>query len=532
MFCPYCGNNCGEGAAFCPNCGQPLQAPAAPQPPVNEYQAPAAPYQAPVNEYQAPAAPYQPLVNEYQAPEAPYQPPVNEYQAPEAPYQPPVNAYPPQGAPYGQPVREQQPDPYAAPAGSAYYPQQYAGAPYGQVSPAEQEAPKKKKGGKKKTGLIIGIIAAVAVIAVVVCGFIFGWFGGGKAVIKNGSAPAQTVLYRAEQTVCNSGSFTLKLENDGRIENDSALQVELGDDIYHSTIVARDEDGDVLFALYDGKLIGEYGDWVFNVESLKSFLENDAKSLLHSAVAMYAPSLGISSEAANTVVDKLVDAIAGLLNIIVKDGSLNLRAVADFYDDIVKDEELISTVKSVLKSIPDYAYGGAGEIGEYIDKFNVDDLPSGSDWIDMLNDLLGDLSARAVSGDKNGDIYTLTFNFARIADEAKSYFMSNKKVRSLLDVSDEELAEMEDELEDMADYYVGDLDETVTVRLTFNGSKYIERIEVPGEEGAIIIDDVGSTKPDTAGLDRLIREAKEDGYYYDNVMGIISSMMYGSPYMY
>ena len=47
MFCPYCGNNCGEGAAFCPNCGQPLQAPAAPQPPVNEYQTPAAPYQAP-----------------------------------------------------------------------------------------------------------------------------------------------------------------------------------------------------------------------------------------------------------------------------------------------------------------------------------------------------------------------------------------------------------------------------------------------------------------------------------------------------
>ncbi|MBR5409779.1 MAG: hypothetical protein IK104_03840 [Clostridia bacterium] len=518
MFCPYCGNNCGEGAAFCPNCGQPLQAPAAPQPPVNEYQVPAASYQPPVNEYQAPAAPYQA--------------PVNEYQAPAAPYQPPVNAYPPQGAPYGQPVREQQPDPYAAPAGSAYYPQQYAGAPYNQVSPAEQEAPKKKKGGKKKTGLIIGVIAAVAVIAVVVCGFIFGWFGGGKGVIKNGSAPAQTVLYRAEQTVCNSGSFTLKVENDGRVENDSALQVELGDDIYHSTIIARDEDGDVLFALYDGKLIGEYGDWVLNIESLQSFLENDAKGLLHSAVSMYAPSLGISVEDGNKIVNKLVDAVADLLKNIVKDGKLNLNAVADLYDSIVKDEELISKVKSILLNIPAFSYSELSEFRDYIRNFNVDDLPSGSDWIDMFNDMLGELSSRAVSGDKSGDVYTVTFNFAKIADEAKSYFMSNKKVRSLLDVSDEELAEMEEELADMADYYVGDLDETVTIRLTFNGSKYIERIEVPGEEGAIIIDDVGSTKPDTAGLDRLIREAKEDGYYYDNFMGLVSSMMYGSPYMY
>lgn len=130
-FCPNCGNQVDDSAKVCGYCGTPFVQPEAPaQPAQPQFQQPAQP------QFEQPAQPQfqQPAQPQFQQPAQPQfqQPAQPQFQQPAQPQ-------------FQQPQYQQ---PY----------QQGGFAPaYGQPQPA-----------KKKTGLIIGIIAAVVVIAVAV----------------------------------------------------------------------------------------------------------------------------------------------------------------------------------------------------------------------------------------------------------------------------------------------------------------------------------------------------------------------------
>ncbi len=130
MYCTNCGAPNADDAAFCTSCGTPLKAQDTSQP---QEQAPAPPppaYAPPPQQAYAPP------------PQQAYAPPPQQAYAP-----PPQQPYPPQQA----------------------YPPQHPGYAY------PQQAPK-----KKKTGLIIGIVAGVVVIAIVIAlVLILGGGGGG-----------------------------------------------------------------------------------------------------------------------------------------------------------------------------------------------------------------------------------------------------------------------------------------------------------------------------------------------------------------
>ena len=187
--CPACGADYRPGEKFCQNCGAklPTEAPAAPvyaapvkAPAAPTYETPAAPVEAPAAPtYQAPAAPVYnaPAVPMYQQPAAPVNnaPAAPAYQAPAAPayQQPAAPAYenkapaaPVNNAPaapmYRQPAAPTYQAP-AAPAASGFQPAPgYAQAQYNPNNTPDA-APK-----KKKTGLIIGLIAGgVALLAII-----------------------------------------------------------------------------------------------------------------------------------------------------------------------------------------------------------------------------------------------------------------------------------------------------------------------------------------------------------------------------
>ncbi len=201
MFCPFCGFQLTDGSAFCPNCGnklsaaEPAQPASAPQS-TDGFQSP----EAGLSGAAQPSAPVwnDPYSNAGQAPAAPSQPaPVwndpysNAGQAPAAPSQPaPVwnNPYANAGTAsgsYSAPASGS----YSAPASGTYQPAAPQGGAGGQGPysatqvPGYQGYPAQPAGGgskpKKRTGLII---AAVALIAVVVLGFL------GKSLLGGGSS--------------------------------------------------------------------------------------------------------------------------------------------------------------------------------------------------------------------------------------------------------------------------------------------------------------------------------------------------------
>lgn len=136
MFCTNCGKELPEGTMFCTQCGRPVEAAATPG---------VAPAPEPVPQ-PAPAVP--------PAPEAAPQPVTAP--APEAAY-PPSAANP---APAAGPVYSEAPQSAPAPAYAAPQP---APAP----APAPTPEQPKKKGGKGKiVGIVLGIVALVAVLGV------------------------------------------------------------------------------------------------------------------------------------------------------------------------------------------------------------------------------------------------------------------------------------------------------------------------------------------------------------------------------
>ncbi len=136
MYCTNCGAPNADDAAFCTSCGTPLKAQDTNQP-----------------QEQAPSPPPPPPPAYTPPPQQTYAPPPQQAYAP-----PPQQAYAP---PQQQPYPPQQ-----------AYPQQHPGYGY------PQQAPK-----KKKTGLIIGIVAGVVVIAIVIAlVLILGGGGGGGGI--------------------------------------------------------------------------------------------------------------------------------------------------------------------------------------------------------------------------------------------------------------------------------------------------------------------------------------------------------------
>jgi hypothetical protein len=142
--------------------GMPIPAPYAqppqqPQPP----QAPQTPYgQQPPQPYGQPPAPEQPVYGQVPPPEQPVygQPPQTPYgQTPQTPYgQPPQTPYEQQPPQYGQ-TPPGQPGPYGQPQTPYGQPQ------YGQY-PGGQPGPYGQPGKSRKTGIILGVVAAVVVI--------------------------------------------------------------------------------------------------------------------------------------------------------------------------------------------------------------------------------------------------------------------------------------------------------------------------------------------------------------------------------
>lgn len=130
-FCPNCGNQVDDSAKVCGYCGTPFVQPEAPaQPAQPQFQQPAQP------QFEQPAQPQfqQPAQPQFQQPAQP------QFQQPAQPQ-------------FQQPAQPQ----FQQPQYQQPYPQGGFAPAYGQPQPA-----------KKKTGLIIGIIAAVVVIAVAV----------------------------------------------------------------------------------------------------------------------------------------------------------------------------------------------------------------------------------------------------------------------------------------------------------------------------------------------------------------------------
>ena len=170
MFCLKCGAELPDGVKFCTNCGAPTAQsipaapPAAPAPPEQPTQgfAPAAPSYQQTQPPQTPPYPTQqyPGQNPYQMPRQ------GQYQVPQAPqYQQPQNQQAPQ---YQQPQYQQAPQ-YQQPQYQQpqYQQPQYQQAPQGRYQPQPPKAKKSKK------GLVIGIIAALLVVALVVGGVLF-----------------------------------------------------------------------------------------------------------------------------------------------------------------------------------------------------------------------------------------------------------------------------------------------------------------------------------------------------------------------
>ena len=145
MFCTKCGQSVTPGAAFCSHCGQTLM-PAA-EPPQG-YVTPPQSYAAPPQGYVTPPQGYVTPPQSYAAPPQGYVAPPQSYAAPPQGY-----VTPPQG--------------YAAP------PQGYVTPPQGYAAPAAVK--------KKKTGIIVGIIAGGVVLLAIVAVLLFAWPGLLKA---------------------------------------------------------------------------------------------------------------------------------------------------------------------------------------------------------------------------------------------------------------------------------------------------------------------------------------------------------------
>ena len=149
-FCAYCGKPMGDGDVFCANCGRQAAPPQAPQQPV---QPPVQQPQQPPQQWQAP--PQQPRQGAWTAaPAAPQQPPQGQW--PQQPQQPPQGQWPQQPQ---QPRQQWQP---------------------------QHQAPRAGRGGK---GLLIGVIAVVAVAALLLIGG-FVWPGFFKKADGGAGKPA------------------------------------------------------------------------------------------------------------------------------------------------------------------------------------------------------------------------------------------------------------------------------------------------------------------------------------------------------